>query len=88
MANSIADSIADHPVDMTYLLSYWATDSLATPVAELWEDHRLISSMFDISLLTSCSVMAVAWQSVGVFVNRLVGMGLNVTPYLSQGQSS
>ena len=32
--------------------------------------------MFDISLLTSCPATAIAWRSVGVFVNRLVGMGL------------
>ena len=81
-----ADCTADHPVGMVYLLGNWATDRWAIARRSPGDrrhrptgDHRLISSMFDISLPTSRQAMTVARQLVGVFVNRLVGMGLKIT---------
>ena len=71
-----------HPVGMAYLLSYWATDRLAITVAGLWEDHQLISSMFDISLPTDCPATAVAQQSVIQEESSLVGMALNLQTLL------
>ena len=76
MADSIADSIGDHPVAMAYLLGNWATDCRAFAIAGLRGHHRLISSMFDISRPTDYPATAVALRSVSMVVNRLVGMGL------------
>ena len=76
MADSMVDSMADHPVSMAYLLGDRATGCRVISVAGCREDRRLISSMFDISLPTDHPATAVTWRSVGVFVNRLVGMDL------------
>ena len=72
----IANSIADHPVGMAYLLGNWPTDHQATSIAGQLDDRRFISSIFDISPSTGRSATVVARQQVGVVVNRLVGMGL------------
>ena len=69
--NVITDAIADHPVGMAYLLGDWATDHRVTAVTWRREDHRLISSMFDISLPTSRPSMADARQQ-----SHPVGMAL------------
>ena len=68
---------------MAFLLANWTTDRRETRIAggldhRRLDDHRLISSMFDISLLTDQAAAAVARQQVGMHVNRLVGMAFNV----------
>ena len=61
------------PITLWVWPIYWATGQ---PITRRQEDCRLISSMFDISPTTDRLATAVVWRSVGVFVNRLVGMGL------------
>ena len=56
----MADSIADPPVGMAFILGDWASDCRAIAVTGRLGDRRLISSMFDISLPTDRSAMAVA----------------------------
>ena len=73
----ILPKVSDHPVGMAYLLGDWAGRL---------DDRRLISSMFNISPQTDCPATAVARRSVGVVVNRLVGMGLNVNDQFGDGK--
>ena len=64
-------------VGMAYLLGNWAIEQ--SP-GDHWRpatgDHRLISNMFDFSLLTGLQATAVAQRPVCMVVNRLVGTGL------------
>ena len=50
----MADSVTDHPESMANLLGDWATGHLTTASTGRREDSQLISSVFDISLPTSC----------------------------------
>ena len=76
MADSIAHSITDYPVGIVYLLGDWATDCQATRIAGQLDNHRLISSMFDISPSPRRPATTAARRRVDMIVNRLVGMGL------------
>ena len=64
MADSSADSSTDHPVGMAYLLGNWATD------------HRAISCMFDVSLLTDGPATAITQPRVTWQQGFPVGMAL------------
>ena len=59
-ADSMADSIADHPVGMAYSLGGWETDHRATATDGRWGDCRPISSIFDVSLATGSSATEVS----------------------------
>ena len=80
MADSIADSIANRPVAMAYLLAYWVTDCWVTFIARRREDCPLISSKFDISLPTDCPVTGVTQQSVPRGESNLLGRPLYIKP--------
>ena len=68
-ADSTANSIADHPVGMAYLLGNWNRWASGSP--------QLISSMFD-SPLTDRSVTAVALRLAAQRQSNQVGMALKV----------
>ena len=82
----MADSMADHPVGMAYLLGDLATDRWATAFAGRQGDRRLISSMFDISPPTDCPVTWRQRDPVGMALYRkgegsIGGLGVILLQY-------